>query len=69
MIVSWPSVGSAHLAGDHDAVGGGERLAGDADLIGIEPGLGALAEKEIDDLVGNAIANLVRDAPRTPTRW
>ena len=33
--------GTAHLAGDDDAVGGGEGLAGDADLPGIEPSLAA----------------------------
>ena len=30
-------VGHAHFAGDDDAVGGGQRLAGDADLAGSMP--------------------------------
>ena len=33
--------GAAGLAGDDDAVGGGERLAGDADVPGIDAVLGA----------------------------
>ena len=52
--------GAAHLARDDHAVGGGERLAGDADLVGIEPGLGALAEEQVDHLVRNPVADLVR---------
>ena len=52
----------AHLAGDDDAVGGGQRLAGDADLPGVHAGLLGLAIDQIDDLVGDAVANLVRMA-------
>ena len=51
--------GAAHLAGDDDAVGGGQRLAGDADLVGVEPGLGAFREEQVDHLVGDAVADLV----------
>ena len=50
---------AARLAGDHDAIGGGERLAGGADFPGVEAGGGAFAEEEVDDLVGNAVADLV----------
>ena len=52
--------GAARLAGDHDLVGGRQRLAGHAQLPGIDAGLGALAEEQVDHLVGDAIANLVR---------
>ena len=55
-------IGPANLAGDDDAVGGRQRLAGDADLIGIDARLDAFAEIEIDDFVGNSVANLVRMA-------
>ena len=50
----------ADFAGDDDAVGRRQRLAGDADLIGIDARLRPLAEEEIDDFIGNSIANLVR---------
>ena len=52
-------IGSAHFAGDDDAVGGRQRLAGDADAIGIETGARAFAEIEIDDFVGDAVADFV----------
>ena len=51
--------GHAHLAGDDDAVGGGQRLAGDAHVPGVHAGLLGLAVDQIDDLVGDAVADLV----------
>ena len=54
--------GDAHFAGDDDAVGGGQRLAGDADLAGVHAGLLGFAEDQVDDLVGDAVADLVRMA-------
>ena len=50
-------VGAAHLAGDDDAVGGGEGLAGDADASGRPVGL---EDRAVDDLVGDPVADLVR---------
>ena len=50
----------ARLARDHHLVGGGERFARSADRPRIDPGLGTFAEKQIDDLVRNPVANLVR---------
>ncbi len=52
--------GTAGLAGDHHLVGGGERLAGGPDRPGIDARLRAFAEEQIDDLVGNPVADLVR---------
>ncbi len=49
----------AGLAGDDDPVGGGERLAGGADSPGVEAGRRALAEEQVHDFVGNAVADLV----------
>ena len=43
----WPP----HFAGDDHTIGGGEGLTGDADLVGINPCLCALAKEKIDDLV------------------
>ena len=51
--------GAAHFAGDDDAIGGHQRLRGDADLIGVYAGLLAFAIVKIDDFVGNAIRDLV----------
>jgi hypothetical protein len=45
-------VGPANLAGNDDTVGRRQRLAGDARQ-------GVAAEEKIDDLVGNAVRNLV----------
>ena len=50
---------AAHLACDDDAVRGGERLAGDAHIGRIDTRLRALTEEEIDDLVRDAVADLV----------
>ena len=50
---------AADFAGDDHPVGGCKRLAGDADLVGIDAGLRALAEEEIDDFVRNPVAHLV----------
>ncbi len=44
---------AAHLAGDDDAVGGGQRLAGDARFR-------HRAEEEVDDRIRDAVADLVR---------
>ena len=52
----------AHLAGDDDAVRRAERLGGDADGVRIDAGLRALAKEGVHDLIGNAVANLVRMA-------
>ena len=46
-------VGAAHFAGDDDAIGGGERLAGDARLR-------QRREVGVDDGVGDPVADLVR---------
>ncbi len=50
----------AGLTGDHHLVGGGERLACRADRPGIDARLRALAIEQVDDLVGNPVADLVR---------
>ena len=47
------------LAGDHDPVCRRKRLAGDADAVGIDAGLRTLTEEQVDDLVGDAVADLV----------
>ncbi len=52
--------GTAGLTRDHHLVGGGQRFASRANGPGIDAGLRAFAEKQIDDLVGNPVANLVR---------
>ena len=54
--------GSAGFAGDHHLVGGGKGLAGCADRPRIDAGLGPLTEEQIDDLVRNPVADLVRMA-------
>ncbi len=51
--------GTANFARNDHPVGRGERLAGDADLIGVDARLAALAEEEIDDFVRNPVAHLV----------
>ena len=53
-------VGAARLARDHDLVGRCQRLAGHAQLPGVHTGDGPLAKEQVDDLVGNAIADFVR---------
>ena len=55
-------VGPAHLAGDDDAIGGGQRLAGDARLR-------HRGEIGVDDRIGDAVADLVRDGLRKRIRW
>ncbi len=52
-------LGNPDFAGDHDAVGGGQRLAGDADPGRIHAGLLGLTEHQVDDLVADPVANLV----------
>ena len=52
-------IGYAHLARDDDAVGGGQRLTRDADLPRVHAGLLGFAIDQIDDLVGNTVANFV----------
>ena len=47
------------FAGNNHLIGGCQRLACDPELPGIDAGLRPFAEKQIDDLVGNAVANLV----------
>ena len=53
---------SAGFACDHDLVGGGKGLASRADRPRIDAGLGPLTEEQIDDLVRNPVADLVRIA-------
>ena len=60
---------AADLAGDHDAIGGRERLASDPDLIGVDPLGCTFAEEQVDDLVGDPVANLVRDDLPTRIHW
>ena len=48
-----------NLTGDNHPIGGRQRLACDADLVGIEFRFFGFAEEEINHLVGDAIANLV----------
>jgi hypothetical protein len=50
----------ADLTGDDHAVGGGQRFAGDAHTPRIDAGLLGLAINQIDDLIRNAVAHLVR---------
>ncbi len=52
--------GAAGLARDHHAIGGGEGLAGDAQIARIPAIFRAMAEEGVDHLVGNAVADLVR---------
>src|SRR5690606_30078823 len=47
------------LSGDYDLVGGRQRLAGATDVPGIDAGLRTFAKEQIDDLVGDAVTNLV----------
>ena len=54
--------GPARLPGDHDAVGGGERLAGDADLARLPAVPRRELEERVHHLVGNPVADLVRMA-------
>jgi hypothetical protein len=56
----WP----AGLAGDHDGVGCRQSLAGNAHVARIPAVLRGDRKKGIDDLVGNAVADLVRMAFR-----
>ena len=50
----------ADLAGDDDAVGRRQRFAGNAHAPWIDAGLGRFAVDQIDDLVGDAVTDLVR---------
>ncbi|MGY4596833.1 hypothetical protein ACVWXL_004579 [Bradyrhizobium sp. GM22.5] len=54
--------GTAGLTGDHDLVGGRERFAGGTNLPGIDAGFRSFAVEQIDDLVGDPVAHLVRMA-------
>ena len=58
-MVGCQMAGAAGFAGDHDAIGRGQGFAGDADIPGVDAVLGAFAEKQIHDLVGNPVADLV----------
>jgi hypothetical protein len=49
----------ADLSGDHHAVGGGQRFAGDTHTPWIHTGLLCLAIDQIDDLIRDAVAHLV----------
>ncbi len=51
---------AADFAGNDDPVRRRQSLTCDSDLIGVEACLRPFPEKEIDDLVGHPIANLVR---------
>lgn len=59
LILLQQRLGNADLAGDDNTVGGGQSLAGDADFPRVHAGLLGLAIDQIDDLVGDAVANLV----------
>jgi hypothetical protein len=52
--------GTAGLAGDHHLVGGGERFARRANGPGIDARFRAFTKKQIDDFVGDPVADLVR---------
>jgi hypothetical protein len=52
--------GTRHLAGDDHAVGRGEGFAGHAHGPRIDAGLAGFLVDQIDDLVGDAVADLVR---------
>ena len=49
-----------HFAGDDDAIGRCQRLAGGTNAPGIETFLGAFPIERVDDFVRDAIADLVR---------
>ena len=51
--------GTAGLARDHDTVRGCKGLAGNANVAGVPAMLRRRAEEGVDDLVGNAVADLV----------
>ena len=61
--------GTAGLAGDHHLVGGRERFAGRADRPGVDAGLGPFAVEQIDDLIGDPVADLVRMALGNRLCW
>ena len=50
----------ASFACDHHLVGGGERFAGGTDRPGIDARLRAFAVKQVDDLIRDTVADLVR---------
>ena len=50
---------STNLPRDHHPIRRSEGLAGDPDLVGVEPRLGTLSEEQVDDLIRDAITNLV----------
>ena len=52
--------GPTGFAGNHDLVGGGKGFAGRADRPGIDARLRAFPVKQIDDLIRDPVANLVR---------
>ncbi|GAA0003952.1 hypothetical protein BRDID11002_39530 [Bradyrhizobium diazoefficiens] len=53
---------AAGLAGDHDLVGSRKRFAGGADLPRVDAGFRPLAVEQIDDFIGDPVADLVRMA-------
>ena len=60
--------GATGLARDDHAVGGGQGLAGGADVPGAHAFLGAFAEEQIHHFVGNAVTDLVGMAFRNAFR-
>ena len=52
-------LGAAGFAGDHDPIGRGQRLAGDAQILRIPAMFGTEPKKRVHDLVGNPVAHLV----------
>ena len=52
-------LGAPHLAGDHHAIGRRQGLAGDADLVGVDLAARAFAKEQVDDFIGNAVADFV----------
>ncbi len=60
--------GATGLARDHHPVGGGQGLAGGADVPGAHAFLGAFAEEQVHHFVGNPVTDLVGMAFRNAFR-
>ena len=58
-VISGQRLRTTGFACDHDAIGGGERLASHADLPGIDALSGAFAEEGIHDFVRNPVTHLI----------
>ena len=53
-------LGDPDFAGDDHPIGGRQRLAGDTDAGRVHAGFLRFAEHQIDDFIGNPVADLVR---------